>query len=864
METPTSKTPQFETDRTTRRHLGRIAGSVLGVLLLLWSQSVSAAVISVTGTGDTIANDTFATLREAITSMNNQADVNGDITVNRVGTYGTNDTINFSIPGAGVKTISVTGSALPTITKPVTINGYSQTGTSANTMANSDNAVLLIELNGAGAGSAHSGLTLGAGSTPSTIKGLVINRFLGNGIVVQSNSNNILGNFIGTDPTGTTRMPNGTFPNFGNGVLIQNVSSNNIGSPTPADRNVISGNALNGIHILGTLSAPATGNRIQGNFIGVAKNGVSGVGPRSEPAPAMGATEGNNLYGIDISGGNVNTIGGSAVASRNVIGFNAEGISLDNGAQSNTIQENFIGVGADGVTPTGNLLHGVALRSSNTFSAPLGPPQPNEPGVSGNVIGGAGFGENVIAFNGTAGVAVFGNPVSASGQPNTNNAIERNSIFQNGRSYQTASSAPLPLLGIDLSNGSQYPKDDGITPNDSKGHAAPNNPNNFQNFPVMTTASSSGGTTTIAGTLSSAPNSTFRIDLFVSDPDPLGLPPEGQQFLGFVSKNTDANGNLSFSTLIAGSLADGRIVTGTATDSIGNTSEFSAGIVVPTQPPTPTPTPTATATATPTATPPAQALNISTRMSVQTGNNVLIAGFIVTGVDQKTVAVRGIGPSLAQFFSGTLSDPTLELHSGNTTLIANDNWQDDPAQAAQLSANGLALSDPREAGIVATLPSQANYSAILAGKNGDTGIGLVELYDLDQAANSQLANISTRGFVQTGNNVMIGGFILGGNAGNTRVAVRGIGPSLAQFGLNPVLADPTLELHDGNGATLAANDNWQDDATQAAALTANGLAPSDPNEAGIFTPLPPGQFTAILAGKNSGIGIGLVEIYNLH
>jgi hypothetical protein len=864
METPTSKTPQFGTERTITRHLGRIAGSVLGFLLLLWSQSVSAAVISVTGTGDTIANDTFATLREAITSMNNQADVNGDITVNRVGTYGTNDTINFSIPGAGVKTISVTGSALPTITKPVTINGYSQTGTSANTMANSDNAVLLIELNGAGAGSAHSGLTLGAGSTPSTIKGLVINRFLGNGIVVQSNSNNILGNFIGTDPTGTTRMPNGTFPNFGNGVLIQNVSSNNIGSPTPADRNVISGNALNGIHILGTLSAPATGNRIQGNFIGVAKNGVSGVGPRSEPAPAPGATEGNNLYGIDISGGNVNTIGGSAVASRNVIGFNAEGISLDNGAQSNTIQENFIGVGADGVTPTGNLLHGVALRSSNTFSAPLGPPQPNEPGVSGNVIGGAGFGENVIAFNGTAGVAVFGNPVSASGQPNTNNAIERNSIFQNGRSYQTASSAPLPLLGIDLSNGSQYPKDDGITPNDSKGHAAPNNPNNFQNFPVMTTASSSGGTTTIAGTLSSAPNSTFRIDLFVSDPDPLGLPPEGQQFLGFVSKNTDANGNLSFSTLIAGSLADGRIVTGTATDSIGNTSEFSAGIVVPTQPPTPTPTPTATATATPTATPPAQALNISTRMSVQTGNNVLIAGFIVTGVDQKTVAVRGIGPSLAQFFSGTLSDPTLELHSGNTTLIANDNWQDDPAQAAQLSANGLALSDPREAGIVATLPSQANYSAILAGKNGDTGIGLVELYDLDQAANSQLANISTRGFVQTGNNVMIGGFILGGNAGNTRVAVRGIGPSLAQFGLNPVLADPTLELHDGNGATLAANDNWQDDATQAAALTANGLAPSDPNEAGLFATLPPGQFTAILAGKNDGIGIGLVEIYNLH
>ena len=252
-------------------------------------------------------------------------------------------------------------------------------------------------------------------------------------------------------------------------------------------------------------------------------------------------------------------------------------------------------------------------------------------------------------------------------------------------------------------------------------------------------------------------------------------------------------------------------------------------------------------------------------MSVETGNNVLIAGFIVTGSDQKTVAVRGIGPSLAQFFSGALADPTLELHTGNITLATNDNWQDDSAQAAELSAHGLALSDPKEAGLVATLPaSQANYTAILAGKNDGTGIGLVELYDLDQSANSQLANISTRGFVQTGNNVMIGGFILGSNSANTQIAVRGIGPSLAQFGLNPVLADPTLELHDSNGATLASNDDWQSDPASAAQLSANGLGLSDPKEAGIFTSLPPGQFTAILAGKNGGVGIGLVEVYNVH
>jgi hypothetical protein len=126
-----------------------------------------------------------------------------------------------------------------------------------------------------------------------------------------------------------------------------------------------------------------------------------------------------------------------------------------------------------------------------------------------------------------------------------------------------------------------------------------------------------------------------------------------------------------------------------------------------------------------------------------------------------------------------------------------------------------------------------------------------------------LANVSTRGFVQTADNVMIGGFILGGSTAETQVVVRGIGPSLSQFGLSNLLADPTLELHDGNGTTLISNDDWTDDPASALELTAHGLAPQDPKESGIFTSLPPGQFTAILAGKNGGVGIGLVEIYNL-
>lgn len=280
---------------------------------------------------------------------------------------------------------------------------------------------------------------------------------------------------------------------------------------------------------------------------------------------------------------------------------------------------------------------------------------------------------------------------------------------------------------------------------------------------------------------------------------------------------------------------------------------------IPCSTPTPTPTPTPGGS-------PAQALNISTRLRVETGDNVLIGGFIVTGSAPKNVAVRGIGPSLGAFgIPGALADPTLELRASNGTLIMqNDNWQDDPAQAAQLTALGLALQDTRESGIVAPLPPNASYTAILAGKNGGTGVGLVEIYDANNAVDSQLVNISTRGFVSTAENVMIGGFILGGSSSSTQVAVRGIGPSLAQFGLSPVLIDPTLELHDSNGATLVSNDNWQDDPTQAAQLTANGLALPDVKESGIFQSLPPGAFTAILAGKNGGTGIGLVEVYNVH
>lgn len=265
--------------------------------------------------------------------------------------------------------------------------------------------------------------------------------------------------------------------------------------------------------------------------------------------------------------------------------------------------------------------------------------------------------------------------------------------------------------------------------------------------------------------------------------------------------------------------------------------------------------------------PPAQALNISTRARVETGDGVTIGGFIITGNAPKPVVLRGLGPSLAGAGvppNEVLLDPILKLHGPNGSLMKqDDNWRDDPLTRAFIEGSPYQPTDDRESVIVATLPPGA-YTAAVTGKGQTSGIGLMEIYDSNQAADSELANISTRGFVQTENGVMIGGFILGRNPGNIRVAVRGIGPSLGQFGLGNLLADPVLELHDGNGAILVSNDNWQDNPASAAELAANGLALQHPNESGIFASLPPGAFTAILSGKNGASGIGLVEIYNVH
>ena len=222
---------------------------------------------------------------------------------------------------------------------------------------------------------------------------------------------------------------------------------------------------------------------------------------------------------------------------------------------------------------------------------------------------------------------------------------------------------------------------------------------------------------------------------------------------------------------------------------------------------------------------PAQLLNISSRQRVQAGDHVAIGGFIITGSGPKHVLLRAIGPSLAQFgVPNVLADPIMELHgAAGFETITNDNWRDDPAQEALIIASGIPPSNDLESAIDAVL-TPGNYTAVVAGHNNSVGVALVEVYDLDTAVPSMLANISARAFVGTGENVVIAGFVLGNGQGDASIIVRGLGPSLIPQGVPDAVADPALELRNGDGALLIANNNWQDDPEQAAQISAAGLA----------------------------------------
>jgi hypothetical protein len=735
-----------------------IRTAIVCAAAVLLTNRLNADTLTVLNTDDAGAGS----LRQAITDANAHS--------NSLNPGSAPDTISFNIPGAGVHTISV-ASTLPSIPDPVIIDGYTQPGATTNTLAVGDNAALLIELNGSLTPGAN-GLSIGAGN--STVRGLVINRFA-NCIILSgpAGGNVIEGNFIGTNPSGT-----GVFTT-GNGIYVSVCSDNTIGGASPGSRNLISG-CDSGVIMNGFGRSTASNNSILGNYIGTDKTGTVAL---------------SNTSGIALSDASTsNTIGGTAPGAGNLISGNAQyGIGIffflnaSIAPNGNLIQGNFIGTSVTGTSPLGNGLDGIAISKADSETI-------------GGTTAGAG---NRIAFNGGRGINTG---------LSTGDSILGNAIFSNGS------------LGIDLGGN-------GVTANDTGD--SDTGDNNLQNFPVLASVSSTGGNTTIAGTLNSTANTAFRIEFFANDEiDPSGFG-EGKTFIGFTSVPTDSNGNGSFNVSFP-QVAGEPHITATATDPNGNTSEFSAAI--------------------------GQLLNISTRLRVLTGDNVLIGGFIITGSDDKHVIVRGIGPSLtSQGVPGALQDPTLELHDGTGALIAsNDNWKD--TQQLDIEVTGIPPTNDLESAIVATLPANGSgYTAILRGKNNTTGVGLVEAYDLNRTVNSKLANISTRGFVDTGDNVMIGGFIAGN--GLTKVIVRAIGPSLTSQGVPGALQDPTLELHDGSGTTIASNDNWKD--AQQTEIEATTIPPTDDRESAIVASLSPGNYTAIVRGKNDTTGVALVEVYNI-
>ena len=339
------------------------------------------------------------------------------------------------------------------------------------------------------------------------------------------------------------------------------------------------------------------------------------------------------------------------------------------------------------------------------------------------------------------------------------------------------------------------------------------------------------GETVVSGGLNSTASITFILQFFANGP----ASAPGQRLLGTKTGiTTNSAGDVSFQFAFPVATTAEEFITATATDPNGNTSEFF---------------------------PPNGAVelaNISTRGIVGTGDNILIGGVILDPSGQRTFMVRALGPSLT--VSGALADPEIEVRAPDGTLVGrNDNWRD--SQEQQLIATGLAPTNNQEAALLLTLPGQS-YTMQVSGVNGATGIATVEIYALASASGpaKEFRNISTRGSVSTGDNVLIGGTIVQGSAPQ-KMLVRAIGPDLAGAGVPSPLQDPTLELRDAMGNLLASNDDWRSNQEQE--IIATGLAPQDNRDAAILTSVFPTSYTAIVRGKNGTTRVGLVEVYNL-
>jgi hypothetical protein len=489
------------------------------------------------------------------------------------------DQIQFDIPGSGVHTLTP-AEFLPIIHYPVIIDGYTQPGASPNTLAVGDNAVLKIEID-CSAISSSEGLFIFSGGGGSAVRGLVINHddvnafLIGPGFGFPSDNNTIAGNFIGTDVTGAVYLA-GTLDD----ISIEGGVGNRIGGLMPADRNVIVAGSVNSMRMISEgvgPQLPVHGTVVEGNYFGVNAAGTAALNGGNHTQcifpPGGDLIQGNVIVTTDIaiSLGNTN----NNFIQDNLIGTNATGSAGLNAGQGivigaagapadhNTITGNLISGGGIGISITSTSLQGLVIQGNKIGTDITGTTAiPNSgdgihifgnspPG--GAVIGGTNPGDgNMIAFNSGAGVAI---------DQATGWSVLGNSIFANGG------------LGIDLNDGAIQDPITRVNPNDlGDGDAGPNND---QNYPVITSATA-GSSTTITGTLNSTPNTLFRLEFFASDvADPSGFG-EGQTFIGFRNVTTDGNGDVSFTAGLQVAVIPGQVVTATATDPDGNTSEFSA------------------------------------------------------------------------------------------------------------------------------------------------------------------------------------------------------------------------------------------------------------------------------------------------
>lgn len=539
--------------------------------------------------------------------------------------------------------------------------------------------------------------------------------------------------------------------------------------------------------------------------------------------------------------------------------------------------------------------------SSSTFATGLNSPQGLTFDLAGNLFVADGGSGNVYAFTpeGTRSTVAsgFSNPVGVAlngvdllVSENGADVVTRVAPDGTKSVFPVTVTAPLGLTSVSVNqslnvyvaaaNGAIKVAPDGTSTtvysgSDSRNVAVDSDGNVFlslasgevRKFPVV------GPVTTFASGLNDPHGIAFRPKRFSGDTDGIGNLFVADPLGGFIFQVTPDGSKTTFArtgkpNFVVFGVSRG-FPTPTPTPSISPSPTPSPAPSV-----SPSPTPSVSPSPTPSPAPiPALLRNISTRDEVLTGDNVLIGGFIITGgTREKKVVIRAIGPSLSAFgIQNALADPVLELHLPDGTVITNNDWMDNSsADQAALVAASLAPTNNFESAILINLPPVDNstsgsglYTAVVRGNNDGTGVALMEVYDLDDAltTTSQLANISTRGFVSTGDNVLIGGFISGPGSDDGKVLMRAVGPSLTNVGVSAALLNPTLELFDSNGDSIAFNDDWQDTAKDE--IVATGLAPADGSESAILSALVAGSYTIVVRGVDDSAGVALVEAYHL-